>query len=223
MPFDLKQIIETIGYVGLFAIIFSESGLFFGFFLPGDSLLVTAGLLATQNFFNIFLLIILLALAAILGDSTGYWMGKKFGKRIFSKVKIDKANLSLLQMINVTLRDKKHIETASTFYKDHGNQTIILARFIPYVRTFAPIVAGIGEMDYKRFLTFNIIGGAGWATGMLLIGFFLGKTIPNVDRYLLPIIVLIIILSFMPTAYEHRRKIINQLKKIPQQISSSHS
>src|SRR5258708_16755257 len=113
MPFDLKKIIETIGYVGLFAIIFSESGLFFGFFLAGDSRFVTAGLLATQNYFNIFLLIFLLALAAILGDSTGYWMGKRFGKRIFTKVKVDKANLSLIEMLNVTLRNKKHIEKAS--------------------------------------------------------------------------------------------------------------
>lgn len=213
MGFDLKQIIETIGYVGLFAIVFSESGLFFGFFLPGDSLLVTAGLLATQHYFNILLLIFLLAAAAILGDSTGYWMGKRFGKRIFSKVKMDKENLSLLELINVTLRDKKHIETASNFYKDHGNQTIILARFVPYVRTFAPIVAGIGEMNYKRFLTFNVIGGASWATGMLLIGYFLGKTIPNVDHYLIPIILIIVFVSFLPSAYEHRKRIINIIKK----------
>src|SRR5258708_4950152 len=213
MHLDLRQIIQTIGYVGLFAIIFSESGLFFGFFLPGDSLLVTAGLLASQNLFNIVLLILLLAMAAILGDSTGYWMGKKFGKRIFSKVNIDTHNLSLLEIINIRLRNKKHIETASNFYKDHGNQTIILARFVPYVRTFGPIVAGIGEMDYKRFVTFNIIGGAGWATGMLLIGFFLGKTIPNVDHYLIPIIIIIITISFIPSAYEHRKTILRQTKK----------
>lgn len=202
MHFDLKSIIESIGYVGLFAIIFAESGLFFGFFLPGDSLLVTAGLLATQGYFNILILIPLLAFAAILGDSTGYWMGKEFGRKIFSK-----GNESFL-------RNKKHIETASEFYDKHGSQTIILARFLPYIRTFAPIVAGIGDMHYRKFLTFNVIGGAGWATGMLLIGFFLGKTIPNVDHYLIPLIVLIVIISFLPSAYEHRKKIISGSKKL---------
>ncbi len=213
MHFDLKQIIETIGYVGLFAIVFAESGLFFGFFLPGDSLLVTAGLLATQGYFNIFLLVFLLATAAILGDSTGYWMGKKFGKRIFSKVNMDTHNLSLFSRINYALRKKEHIVTASEFYKKHGNQTIIFARFLPYIRTFAPIVAGIGEMDYKRFVTFNIIGGAGWASLMLFIGFFLGRVIPNVDKYLIPIILVIVVLSFLPSLFEHRKKIFNQLSK----------
>ena len=214
MHFDLKLIIESIGYIGLFAIIFAESGLFFGFFLPGDSLLVTAGLLATQHYFNILFLIPLLALGAILGDSTGYWMGKKFGKRIFSKINIDTHNLSFFSKINYSLRKKEHITTASEFYKKHGSQTIILARFLPYIRTFAPIVAGIGEMDYKRFLTFNIIGGAGWATLMLMIGYFLGKVIPNVDRYLIPIIIIIVIVSFMPSAYEHRHKIAKKLRTI---------
>jgi membrane-associated protein len=222
MHFDLTQIIQTIGYVGLFAIVFAESGLFFGFFLPGDSLLVTAGLLATQGIFNVFLLIFLLSLAAILGDSTGYWMGKKFGKRIFSKLKVDNQNLSLFAKINYSLRKKEHIVSASEFYKKHGNQTIILARFVPYVRTFAPIVAGIGEMDYKRFLTFNVIGGAGWATLMLVIGFFLGRVIPNVDKYLIPIILIIIVVSFIPSAYEHRKRIAYQLNKALKQISSRH-
>src|SRR5258708_16807528 len=194
MHFDLKQIIETIGYVGLFGIVFAESGLFFGFFLPGDSLLVTAGLLATQGYFKIYLLIPLLVLAAISGDSAGYWIGKKFGKRIFNKE-------------NSFLFSKNHIKTASDFYKDHGTQTIILARFLPYVRTFAPIVAGIGEMDYGKFLTFNVIGGTLWATLMLTIGYFLGRVIPNVDHYLIPIIIIIIILSFLPSSYEHRKKI----------------
>ncbi len=213
MHFDLKQIIESIGYVGLFAIVFAESGLFFGFFLPGDSLLVTAGLLATQGYFNIIWLIPLLAAAAISGDSTGYWMGKKFGKKIFSKINIDTHNLSFFSKINYALRKKDHIVTASEFYKKHGSQTIILARFLPYIRTFAPIVAGIGEMDYKRFITFNVIGGVGWVTLMLMIGYFLGKIIPNVDRYLLPIIVIIVIISFLPSAYEHRSKIRRQIKR----------
>ena len=200
MHFDLKQLIETFGYAGLFAIVFAESGLFFGFFLPGDSLLVTAGLLATQNYFNIIYLLPLLALAAILGDSTGYWMGKKFGKRIFSKEKS-------------FFFSKNHIKTAQEFYEKNGVKTIILARFLPYVRTFAPIVAGIGEMEYSKFLTFNIAGGLTWTTIMLLIGYFLGRLIPNVDHYLIPLILVIIMLSFVPSAYEHRKKIIRELRK----------
>lgn len=219
MHIDLAQIIQTIGYVGLFAIIFAESGLFFGFFLPGDSLLVTAGLLATQGYFNIAILIILLSIAAITGDSTGYWMGRKFGKRIFSKEKIEVDGLSILAKINITLRDKGHIKTAEEFYKKHGSQTIILARFLPYIRTFAPIVAGIGSMNYKKFITFNIIGGAGWASAMLLLGFFLGKVIPNVDKYLIPIIILIVIASFMPSAFEHRKKIAFQVRKVVAKMS----
>jgi membrane-associated protein len=201
MHFDLKLIIESIGYVGLFAIVFAESGLFFGFFLPGDSLLVTAGLLATQNYFNILILIPLLALGAVLGDSAGYWMGKKFGKKIFNK---DKS----------LIFSKNHIKTAEEFYKKNGTKTIILARFLPYVRTFAPIVAGIAEMDYGKFLTFNIAGGTTWATLMLLIGYFLGRVIPNVDHYLIPLIIIIVIISFLPSAYEHRRKIKNQIEKL---------
>ncbi|HWA51884.1 MAG TPA: DedA family protein [Patescibacteria group bacterium] len=198
---DLAKVIEAVGYVGLFAIIFAESGLFFGFFLPGDSLIVTAGLLATQGYFNILVLIPLLALAAVLGDSTGYWMGKEFGKKFFNKGK------------ESFLRNKEHITTAEEFYKKNGTKTIILARFLPYVRTFAPIVAGIGEMEYSKFLTFNIAGGVTWSTLMLLIGYFLGKVIPNVDKYLIPLIILIVIVSFMPSAYEHRKKILAQVKK----------
>jgi membrane-associated protein len=206
MPhFDLKLIIESIGYFGLFAIVFAESGLFFGFFLPGDSLLVTAGLLATQGYFSIWVLVPLLIAAAILGDSTGYWMGKKFGKRIFNK----KGSL---------LFDPKHIETAQEFYERNGVKTIILARFLPYVRTFAPIVAGIAEMHYKTFITYNVIGGTVWAALMVLLGYFLGKSIPKVDHYLLPLIVLIVIVSFIPTAYEHRRKIRSQIVKIYNKI-----
>src|SRR5258708_6213869 len=129
MHFDLKQIIETFGYAGLFITVFAESGLFFGFFLPGDSLLVTAGLLATQGIFKIYFLIPLLIFAAITGDSAGYWIGKKFGKRIFNKEKLDTKDMSFREILSLSLRDKKHIQTASDFYKDHGSQTIILARF----------------------------------------------------------------------------------------------
>lgn len=189
MHFDLKELIQTVGYVGLTAIVFAESGLFFGFFLPGDSLLVTAGLLATQGFFRIEILLLLLAFAAISGDSVGFWMGRKFGRRFFSREK------SLLF-------DKKHLDRAHAFYEKHGGKTIILARFIPIIRTFAPIVAGIADMHYKKFLSFNIIGGILWSWGMLLLGYFLGSVIPDVDKYMIPIIGIIIFLSLLPPMIE---------------------
>lgn len=192
MNFELNEFIITAGYVGLFAIVFAESGLFFGFFLPGDSLLVTAGLLATQGFFRIEFLLPLLIIAAIGGDSVGYWFGNKVGPTIFKKEK------SLFF-------DKRHIQRAHAFYEKHGGKTIILARFMPIIRTFAPIVAGVAKMNYKSFLFFNVLGGILWTTSMLFLGFFLGRVIPNVDKYLLPIIGIVIFLSILPGIFEGYR------------------
>ncbi len=209
MHIDLKEIITAIGYLGLFLIVFAESGLFFGFFLPGDSLIVTAGLLASQGFFNIYYLLIILPIAAVSGDSIGYWFGKKVGPAIFNKEKS-------------FFFDKNHIERANNFYKKHGGKTIIIARFIPIIRTFAPIVAGVAEMDYTKFLRFNIFGGLFWTVGMLVIGFFLGKIIPDVDKYLLPIIALIVFLSLLPPIIEvykeNKEKIVNKLLKFSSKI-----
>jgi membrane-associated protein len=210
MHFDLKEFLTTVGYVGIFAIVFAESGLFFGFFLPGDSLLVTAGLLATQKIFSIWVLLPLLAFAAISGDSVGYWFGKKFGRRFFQKEK------SLLF-------SKKHLDRAHAFYEKYGGKTIIIGRFIPVVRTFAPIVAGIADMDYKKFISFNAIGGLTWSCGMLLIGYTLGSVIPNVDRYMFPIIAIIIFFSLLPPmieAYKHNQgkifaKFMSVVKRLP--------
>jgi membrane-associated protein len=188
--YGLKELIQLVGYPGLTAIVFAESGLFFGFFLPGDSLLVTAGLLATQGYFRIELLLALLAVAAIGGDSVGYWMGREFGARFFKKER------------KSILFDPKHLDKAHAFYDKHGGKAIILARFVPVIRTFAPIAAGMAHMDYKKFLSFNIVGGLLWAWGMLLLGYFLGNTIPDVDHYLLPIIGVIVFLSLVPPMYE---------------------
>jgi membrane-associated protein len=210
MHFNLVETITTFGYFGLVAIVFAESGLFFGFFLPGDSLLVTAGLLASQGIFDIIILLVLLPVAAISGDSIGYLFGNKVGPAIF------KRESSLLF-------DKKHLERAHAFYEKHGGKTIILARFMPIIRTFAPIVAGVGKMEYKRFLFFNIFGGLFWAWAMLLIGFFLGHTIPDVDKYLLPVIALVIFISILPAVIENIRhnrgkifaKFMDLVSKIP--------
>jgi membrane-associated protein len=183
---DLVTLIKAAGYLGLFVIIFSESGLLIGFFLPGDSLLFTAGFLASQGFLNIVWLIAITFLGAIVGDSVGYAFGKKIGPRVFSRE-------------DSLFFHKDHLDRARRFYERHGGKTIILARFMPVVRTFAPILAGVGKMQYKIFLTYNVIGGALWAIGVTLLGYGLGNTVPNADRYLLPIITLIIALSVIPS------------------------
>jgi membrane-associated protein len=184
--FDLIELIKAAGYIGLFGIVFAESGLLIGFFLPGDSLLFTAGFLASQNLLNIWALVPLMFIAAVLGDSVGYSFGVRVGPRIFKKE-------------DSLLFNKEHLRRANNFFLKHGGKTIILARFMPVVRTFAPILAGVGTMKYRTFLFYNIIGGFLWAVGLTLLGYFLGRLIPNVDKYLLPIIALIILLSVAPS------------------------
>ena len=183
--FDLIELIKTFGYLGMFFIVFAESGLFFGFFLPGDSLLFTAGLLASQGFLNVWVLAPLLVIAAILGDSAGFWTGRRLGGW-------------LMKQKDSFFFKKHHLLKAQRFYEKHGGKTLILARFIPAVRTFAPIVAGMANMHYQSFLSFNVIGGFFWAMGMTLLGYFLGTLIPDVEKYLLPIIGAIIVISVIP-------------------------
>jgi membrane-associated protein len=185
---NLIALIKAVGYIGLFLIIFAESGLLIGFFLPGDSLLFTAGFLASQGYLNIYGLIVLVAAAAIIGDSVGYTFGLKVGPKIFKKE-------------DSLLFHKDNLMKAEKFYEDHGPKTIVLARFIPFVRTFAPILAGVGKMHYKTFLSYNIIGGLLWAISIPIAGFFLGRLIPDIDKYLLPIILGIIVLSVAPSLY----------------------
>lgn len=188
LHFDLIKIIEAAGYLGVFAIIFAESGLLVGFFLPGDSLLFTAGFLASQGFFNIVTLTTLTFIAAVSGDSVGYMFGHKIGKKLFQKE-------------DSIFFHKKHLLRAQKFYEKHGGKAITLARFLPVVRTFAPIVAGMGDMPYKKFLLYNILGGFLWAVLIPVLGYYLGSTIPGVDKYLLPILAVIIIISVLPTAF----------------------
>ncbi|MDO8575335.1 MAG: VTT domain-containing protein [bacterium] len=178
-------LISSLGLVGVLGIIFAESGLFFGFFLPGDSLLFTAGFLASQNIISLPILIIGGCVMAILGDSVGYAFGRKVGPALFSKEE------SLIW-------SKKRIDQTKSFYDKYGKKTIILARFIPIVRTFAPILAGVGNMNYKLFLTYNVIGGCLWVIALSLLGYILGNIIPDVDKYLLPIVLIIIFTSFIP-------------------------
>jgi membrane-associated protein len=174
--------------LGIFFIIFAESGLFFGFFLPGDTLLFTAGLLASQGYFSIAILVWLVVLAAIGGDQIGYLFGKKFGPKIFDR---DESFLF----------KKKYVTDAENFYKKYGKKAIIFARFVPIVRTFAPILAGVGKMHYKTFITYNIIGGATWGALITLLGYFLGEKIPNIDAYLIPILLVVVFISILPTLF----------------------
>ena len=188
MP-NVTDIIQAFGVLGVSVIIFAESGLFFGFFLPGDSIIFTAGVLASQGYLNIAWLVIGTWIAAVVGDSVGYWFGARIGIKIFNKEKS-------------FLFNKKYPERASEFYARHGSRAIILARFVPIVRTFVPIMAGVGKMHYQKFLTYNIVGGTIWTVGLSLGGYFLGRSIPNIDNYIIPIVIAIIIISLIPAVYE---------------------
>ena len=183
--FDLSELIKTWGYLGLFFVVFAESGLFFGFFFPGDSLLFTAGFLASQGFLNIWVLVPLMVIGAISGDSVGYFMGNKFGDWLMKKR-------------DSLFFKRRYLLEAQQFYEKHGGKTIMLARFVPAVRTFAPIVAGMAKMEYRKFISYNVWGGLVWGVGMTCLGFFLGSIIPNADKYLLPIVGAIIVLSVLP-------------------------
>ncbi|MEY3370377.1 MAG: hypothetical protein RLZZ361_1047 [Cyanobacteriota bacterium] len=185
MHLDLRELIQQIGYIGIFGIVFAESGLFFGFFLPGDSLLFTAGFLASQEILSLPVLLIGCFLSAVLGDNVGYAFGQKVGRRFFQK----EDNFFF---------HKKNLLKTEEFYKKHGPKTIVLARFIPVIRTFAPIVAGIANMHYPSFFRFNIVGGLLWGVGVTFAGFALGKVLPGADKYLLPIILGIIVISILP-------------------------
>ena len=193
-----EKLIETFGTIGLFVIIFAESGLLIGFFLPGDSLLFTAGLLASQGKFGLNLPVLLIGcfIAAVAGDQVGYMFGQKAGPALFRRE-------------DSRIFKQQYVHRANEFFERHGKKTIVIARFVPVVRTFAPILAGVGEMQYRTFLTFNVIGALLWAVGVTTAGYVLGDTIPDIDKYLLPIIGVIILLSVLPPAIEllrHRRR-----------------
>ncbi|KKU18887.1 MAG: hypothetical protein UX55_C0008G0004 [Candidatus Azambacteria bacterium GW2011_GWE2_46_45] len=204
--FDIIALVKTVGYLGVAVIVFAESGLFIGFILPGDSLLFTAGFLASQGFLNPLILIAVVFPAAVLGDNFGYAFGRRVGPKIFTRE-------------DSLLFHKENLERARMFYEKYGAKTIVLARFLPIIRTFAPILAGVGKMRYATFFAYNLIGAALWGIGITLLGYFLGAMVPGIDRYLAPIILLIIFVSFLPTAIHvlkdrtYRTRIIAFLKK----------
>ena len=183
------------GYVGLTAIIFAETGLLVGFFLPGDSLIVTAGLLSAQPQFglNVYLLGVLLTVAAIIGNTVGYLIGRATGPRLFTRD-------------DSLLFKKKHLYRAHDFYQKHGGKTLVIARFMPIVRTFVPVVAGLANMPLKAYTAYNVLGAIAWIWSMLFIGHFLGRMVPGIDKHIEPMILVIIALSLLPGLISWRRE-----------------
>ncbi len=185
----LDELIAWGGYVGLTIIVFCETGLLVGFFLPGDSLLVTAGLVASQGKLDIFKLNALLMAAAIIGDTVGYWIGYHAGPRLFNKEES-------------FFFKKEYVKKTHDFFEKYGGKTIIIARFVPIVRTFAPTVAGVGRMTYRKFISYNVFGGILWVGSMTGAGYLLGETVPDIEKHLHFVILGIIAVSFLPIVFE---------------------
>lgn len=189
---DVRGLVQWGGYVGLAIIVFTETGLMIGFFLPGDSLLVTAGLFAAKGDLDIVFLNVLLMACAIAGDATGYYIGKKLGPALFRKE-------------DSFFFRKKHLLATQEFYERHGGKTIIIARFVPIIRTFAPVVAGVANMSYRRFAMFNIIGGIGWVFSMTMLGYLLVTVFPATEQHIEKVIIIVIFISLLPGIIEYLR------------------
>ena len=185
-------ILELFGYIGLAVIVFAESGLLAGFFLPGDTLLITAGIFASQGHLNIIVTILTIITAAIIGDSIGYLFGTKLGPKLFKRK-------------NSRWFSQENLHEAHIFFEKYGGQSVVFARFIPIIRTFVPAVAGTSKMNYRKFFIFNVVGGISWAVIVTMLGYTLGKVVPGIDRYVLPLIILVSVISFIP-AIVHIRK-----------------
>ena len=183
--YNVPELIRLGGLLGLVLIVFAETGLMVGFFLPGDSLLVTAGLFAAKGDLDIVWLNVALIAAAIVGDATGYWIGYRTGKALYSRP-------------NSFFFRREHLIKTHEFYERHGGKTIIIARFMPIVRTFAPVVAGAAEMTYRRFALYNVVGGIGWVLSMTLTGYFLGRAVPDLEQHIHIVVAVVIFLSLLP-------------------------
>lgn len=197
--FNLETIIRTAGYAGLFGIVFAETGLLVGFFLPGDSLLFTAGILSGQGFLNIFWLCLVLFLATLLGDNVGYQIGKHAGPKLFSRPKS-------------RLFNPEHLKRSHDFFEKHGGKAVVIARFVPVVRTFSPVVSGVARMPFAKFILYSVVGALLWSVGLTLLGFWLGSTVPNIEKYIIPGVVLIILLSISPGIWHVVRTKFKRLK-----------
>ena len=185
--YDVPRLVAWAGIAGMALIVFAETGLLVGFFLPGDSLLITAGIFAARGDLDITVLCVVLSIAAIVGDATGYWIGKRAGIALYNRPE------------SFWFR-RKHLLATKAFYDQHGGKTIVIARFMPFARTFAPVVAGIADMGYKRFATYNIVGGLLWVLSCCLGGYFLGQAIPDLEKNIHLIVIVIIALSLIGPA-----------------------
>ena len=184
-----ETLIETFGTVGLFLIVFAESGLLVGFFLPGDSLLITAGLLASQGVLNFPVILVGCFIAAVVGDQVGYAFGARVGPALFRRP-------------NSRFFRRRHLERTHRYFEEQGPKTVVLARFVPIVRTFTPVLAGVGQMRYRQFVRYNILGALLWAVGVTTIGYTLGEAVPDIDKYIVPIVAVILVASFVPIVRE---------------------
>ncbi len=186
-------VVKTFGYLGVGVIVFAESGLLLGFILPGDSLIFLAGLLASQGLFNLPVLVLIIFTTAIAGDNTGYFIGKRLGRKVFEKK-------------NSFIFNPNNLQKTEAFFERHGRSTFLVQRFMPIIRAFAPLLGGVGKMDYRTFFWFDLAGCALWSIGVTILGYFLGAAIPNIDTYILPIIFVVILLSLIPTVIAYRRQ-----------------
>jgi membrane-associated protein len=187
---SMPELVQAFGHAGLFVLVFIETGLPIGFVLPGDSVLFTAGLLASQGYLDIWVLAPLLALAAVLGDSVGYWLGAALGPKLFAS----ESN---------RIFKKSYLTRTEEFYAKYGARAVVLARFVPLVRTFVPFLAGAGSMRYRTFFAYNVLGGLLWGAGLPLAGYFLGAAVPGIDRYVLLIVAVILVVSCLPVVFEY--------------------
>ncbi len=190
---SINEIVMTLGFVGVVFIVFAETGLFLGFFLPGDSLLFASGLLASQKYFDIHWLVVSIVAAAFIGYTIGYWFGAKLGGWLVTRP--DRWYFK-----------KSYLNDAHAFYQKHGGKALVLARLVPIIRTFVPIVAGMGKMPFLRYTIYNIVGALVWGAGVTYAGYYLGQSIPNAEKYILPITIGIIILSVLPGIYHLLQK-----------------
>jgi membrane-associated protein len=183
--YNVPELIRIVGFYGLVAIVFAETGLLVGFFLPGDSLLITAGLFAARGDLSIAALIPTLILAAIAGNATGYWIGSRTGTALYSRP-------------DSLLFRRDHVRMTHEYYEKHGGKTVVLAQFIPILRTFAPVVAGVGQMGYRSFATYNVLGAILWVSSMTLAGFLLGSLVPNIEKRIHVVVGVVIVVSLLP-------------------------
>jgi membrane-associated protein len=190
---DIKGLIQWGGTFLVCVIVFVETGLFVGFFLPGDSLLVTAGIFAAAGHLDLGLLLSLVFLCAVGGDQLGYWIGRHAGQALYKRE-------------DAFLFKKRHLERAHEFYERYGGKTVVLARFVPIIRTFASPVAGAARMKYRRFLSYDVVGGFLWVWGMVLLGYFLGAVIPEVDRHIHIVVAIVVVVSLLPAIIETIRQ-----------------